>query len=90
MNKKVICFGIVLLALTLILTPTASACRHSRNTVETFTATPFVDPSTMTNMVDLDKGKEKYVNDGTFRIAHGALREFDYSGPYGTGTLTGV
>ena len=87
MNKKVISIGIVLLALTLILTPTASACRHSRSTVETFTTTPLVDPSTMTNMEDLEKGTEKYVHGGTIRIAQGALREFDYTGPLGTGTL---
>lgn len=70
---------------------TAQACRWRKprkcRTVETFTTTPFVDPITLTNMEDLETGSEKYVCDGTIRIAHGALRKFDYNGPLGTGTL---
>ena len=56
-------------------------------TVGTFTTTPFIDPSTLTNMEPLGTGSSKVVCDGTIRIGHGTLRKYDYVGPLGTGTL---
>lgn len=56
-------------------------------TIDTYTITPFVDPSTLTNMEPVIDGESKFVCDGTIRINHGTIRKFDYEGPLGTGTL---
>lgn len=90
LNKKVLVFALALLAVAVLATPlgTAEACRHRRNrTVETFTVTPFEDPSTLTNMEQLETGTVEYYCDGTVKVAHGTLRKHDYSGPLGTGTF---
>ena len=55
-------------------------------TVETY-ITPTSEPSTFTNMEPLATGSEKYVRDGTLRIAHGSVKKYDYNGPLGTGTF---
>ena len=56
-------------------------------TVDTFTVTPFEDPSTLTN-IETTPGTPKIVCDGTIRVGHGAFRQGDYAGPLGTGTFT--
>ena len=93
MNKKVMSSAVIILMISMLIVSifginTVSAkqtCRSS--TVDKFTATPFVDPPTMTNMKDLEPGSEKYVCEGTIRIAQGNLRQCDYNGPLGAGTL---
>lgn len=56
-------------------------------TIETYTVTPFVDSSTLTNMVPLVDTESKFVCNGYVRINHGTLRQLDYQGALGTGTL---
>lgn len=91
MNKKVLVFAVALLAVAVLATPllgTAEACRPRRHkTVETFTVTPFEDPSTFTNMEQLEEATVEYYRDGTVSVAHGTLRKHDYDGPLGTGTF---
>ena len=93
MNRKFFIIT-VLLAAIIIISPmlaTAEACGHrghrAKPTVETFTVEAFVDPSTITNMVELMPSKEKFVCHGTIRIATGGQREYDYAGALGTGKL---
>jgi hypothetical protein len=88
LNRNILTLTIILLAISMIATPTVSACRWRKpRTVETFTTTPFVDPSTLTGMEDIVSGSQKYVNEGTIRIGWGSLRKYDYAGPLGTGTF---
>jgi hypothetical protein len=91
LNKKALVFVVALLAVTALATPLlgiAEACRPRRcRTVETFTVTPFEDPSTFTNMEELNPATVDYYRDGTVSVAHGTLRKHDYNGPLGTGTF---
>jgi hypothetical protein len=67
---------------------TAEACTHRRSrTIEVFSVTPFEDPSTFTNMEELEPATVAYYCDGTVSIAHGTLRKHDYNGPLGTGAF---
>lgn len=93
MNKKVWGLALVLLTVAMLAAPmvgTAEACGFRRcrkpKTVETFTVTPFEDPSTFSNAVEVP-GESKLICNGKIRIGHGATRELDYSGPLGTGKL---
>jgi len=67
---------------------TAQACRWRKSrTVETFTTTPFADPSTLTDMEELVPATVKYVCDGTIKISWGTVRKFNYNGALGTGAF---
>ena len=78
-----------MLAVAVLATPllgTAEACRHRRSrTVETFSVIPFEDPSTFTNMEEIEPATVEYYCDGTVSIAHGTIRKHDYNGSLGTG-----
>lgn len=88
MNKKVLMLTLTLVAVSMIATPTVSACRWRKpRTVETFTTTPFAELPTLTNMEQVVPSTPKYVCDGTVRIAKGSVRKYDYNGPLGTGTF---
>ena len=80
-----------MLAVAVLATPllgTAEACRHRRSrTVETFSVIPFEDPSTFTNMEEIEPATVEYYCDGTVSVAHGTIRKHDYNGPLGTGTF---
>jgi hypothetical protein len=89
MKTKVLFCALALLAVMVLASrPIGTAEAWGRGvTVETFVKTPFSDPSTFTNMEQLESGSENYACDGTIRVAHGTLRKYDYSGPLGTGTF---
>ena len=56
-------------------------------TVETFTVIPTPATNTITYVEELVPGSPIYIQDGSIRIGHGALRRFTYTGPLGTGEL---
>ena len=89
MNKKILILPVTFLLIIMFSNSIVGTVQAFGKglTVEVFTTYPFVDPSTLTDMKPLAAGQEKYVLDGTIRIAHGSLREYDYEGPLGTGTF---
>ena len=82
------------LAVVIMITPliaTAQACGGGggwkKKSTETFTLNPTTDSPTIVGLVEIIAPTEKIVNDGATRIAWGALREYEYKGVLGEGTI---
>lgn len=92
MNKKFLIMAVATVAVVVLFAPmlgTAQAFKSERSkTVETFTTPYGVPPLTFSGMVESEKGSEKFLCDGTLRIASGTVRDYIYNGPLGTGTVT--
>jgi hypothetical protein len=87
LNRKFLLFALAVIAASMLATPVMAETFGEGLTVQTFTKTPYVDPATFTNWVEVI-GDRKLVCDGTIQIGHKSFRTGDYEGPLGTGTFT--